>query len=80
VLGSARERLVDLIPLKERVELLITTKSGKAFYDRITAEDVPLSKRSGLARKRWDLEEEDEIHKIVVKSEGYGDEEGKGSD
>ncbi len=80
VLGSARERLVDLIPLKERVELLITTKSGKAFYDRITAEDIPLSKRSGLTKRRWDLEEGDEIHKIVVKSEGYGDEEDKGAD
>jgi len=80
VLGSARERLIDLIPLKDEVELLITTLQGRAFYDRVKADDIPLSKRDRFARPRWELEEGDEIRRIVIKSEGKSDEEGEGSD
>jgi len=80
VLGSARERLVDLLPIKDELELLITTKLGKAFYDRIRAEDIPLSKRGRLAKDRWELDEEDEIRRIVIKSEGNSHEEGESSD
>ncbi len=80
VLGSARERLLDLLPIKEELELLITTLQGRAFYDRIRAEDIPLSKRDRLAKPRWDLEEGDELRRIVIKSEGKADEEGESSD
>ncbi len=80
VLGSARESLVDLVPMKEELELLITTLKGKAFYDRFRAQDIPLSKRDRLAKQRWNLEEGDQIRRILVKSEGDVDEESKGSD
>ncbi len=76
VLGSARERLTDLLPIKEDLELLITTKSGRAFYDRIKVDEIPLSTRSRLARERWKLGD-DEIHKIVIKSERKTDEKGE---
>ncbi len=80
VLGSARERLIDLIPIRDELDLLLTTKLGKAFYDRIRAEEIPLSRRDRLAKERWHLEEGDEIHKVVVKSEGQEDEESEGAD
>ncbi len=80
VLGSARERLIDLLPIKEELEVLVSTKLGKAFYDRIRAGDVPLTKRDRLARPRWDLEEGDEIRRVVIKSEVKEDEESQNSD
>ena len=79
VLGSARERLVDLLPIKDELEVLVSTKHGRAFYDRIRAEDIPLSKRDRLAKPRWELEEGDEIRRVVIKSEGKEDEESEGS-
>ncbi len=80
VLGSARERLLDLLPIKEELNLLVVTKEGKTFYERINAEEVQLTKRDRLAKPRWALEEGDEIHRIVIKSEGRDDEESESSD
>ncbi len=80
VLGSTRERLLDLLPIKEELEILITTLQGRTFYDRVRAQDIPLSKRDRLARPRWELEEGDQIRRVVVKSEVVNDEEGKNSD
>jgi len=80
VLGSARERLVDLLPVREEVEVLISTKLGRAFYDKVRLEDIPLAKRDSLARPRWELGKDDEIRRIVIKSEVERDEEDKGSD
>jgi DNA gyrase subunit A len=79
VLASAREKLADLVPLKEEVNLLITTSSGRAFYDRIGLKEVPLSTRDRLTRRRWDLGE-DTIHKVVIKSGDRGDEKGEDTD
>ena len=67
VLGSGRERLLDLLPVKDSLELLITTKLGSAFYDRLKSEDIVLTKRDRLPRPRWELEEEDEIRRVVIK-------------
>ncbi len=80
VLGSTREKLLDIIPFDEEMELLITTKSGKAFYDKLKPEEIPLSRRDRTAKKRWHLEEGDEIHRIVVKSERGENEKSKDSD
>ncbi len=66
VLGSSRERLIDVIPLKEYVDLMIVTKEGKVFYDRIEEKELPLSKISLRAKKRWDLGE-DTIARVVIK-------------
>jgi DNA gyrase subunit A len=79
VLGSARERLVDLIPLRERLDLLVATKKGNIFYDSLSAEEVYLGTRSKVARQRWKLED-DEIARVVVKSEGDENEEGESAD
>ncbi len=76
VLGSARERLVDLLPIRDKLEILITTKNGRAFYDRIGVEEIPLTKRGRLAKERWKMDD-DEIHSIVVKSEEGADEKGE---
>ncbi|RLJ71145.1 DNA gyrase subunit A [Hydrogenivirga caldilitoris] len=80
VIGSARERLVDILPIKDELEVLITTKLGKAFYDRIKVDEVPLSKRDRLEKERWRLEEDDEIRRIVIKSERKSYEESEDSD
>ncbi len=67
VLGSARERLIDIIPITdESVDLLIATREGKAFYDRVHIKDVPLAQRKHTAKRRWDLGE-DRIKRVVVK-------------
>ncbi len=79
VLASAREKLADLVPMREEVNLLITTSSGRAFYDRVSVKDLLLSTRDRLTKRRWDLGG-DQIHKVVVKSEEKKDEEGKGAD
>ncbi len=65
--SGTRDKLVDLIPFNEELEILITTKAGKAFYDRINVKEVPLSKRQSIPRTRWKLGE-DEIIKVVVKN------------
>ena len=64
--SGTRDRMVDVIPFKEELELLITTKEGKAFYDRINVKDIPLATRKSIPRTRWKLGE-DEIVKVVVK-------------
>ena len=64
--SGTRDSLVDLVPVKEEVELLITTKNGKAFYDRISQKDIPLSTKKSIPRTRWKLGE-DEIIKVVIK-------------
>ena len=67
VLGSPRDRLVDIIPLfGESVDLLITTHTGNAFYDRIAIKDVPYLQRKHSPKKRWDMGE-DRIKRVVVK-------------
>ena len=78
VLVSARERMADLIPLKDGVDLLITTSSGKAFYDRVSVSDKVPKGRDRLTRRRWDIGE-DRINRVVVKSR-EGHEEGEGPD
>ena len=80
VLGSARERLLDLLPIKEELEVLITTRMGRVFYDKIKAQDIPLSKRDRIARPRWELEEGDIIRRIVIKSDGVRDEKAEDTD
>ncbi|WP_461830167.1 DNA gyrase/topoisomerase IV subunit A [Aquifex sp.] len=64
--SGTRDRMVDVIPFKEELEILITTKEGKAFYDKISTKDVPLATRKSIPRTRWKLGE-DEIVKVVVK-------------
>jgi len=64
--SGTKDVLVDLIPIKKEVELLITTKNGKAFYDRINQEDIPLSTKKSIPRTRWKLGD-DEIIKVVIK-------------
>ncbi len=64
--SGTRDRMVDVIPFKEELELLITTKEGKAFYDKINVKDIPLTTRKSIPRTRWKLGE-DEIVKVVVK-------------
>ncbi len=80
VLGSARERLIDLLPIKDELEILVSTKLGRAFYDRIKVDEIPLSKRDRLAKRRWTLEEGDEIRRIVIKSEVGSDEKSEDTD
>ena len=79
VLGSARERLVDLIPLGDRMDLLIATEKGNIFYDSFSSDEIYLGTRTKMARPRWDIGE-DRIVRVVVKSEGEDNEEGEGSD
>ncbi|NPB08671.1 MAG: DNA topoisomerase 4 subunit A [Aquificae bacterium] len=64
--SGTRDRLVDLIPFREELELLITTEGGKAFYDRVNVKEVPLGTRKSVPRTRWKLGE-DRIIKVVVK-------------
>ncbi|MFN3947199.1 MAG: DNA topoisomerase (ATP-hydrolyzing) subunit A [Aquificaceae bacterium] len=66
ILGSARESLVDVIPIEGSIDLMLATKEGKVFYDRIEEKDIPLSRIDQRAKKRWDLGE-DKIVRIVVK-------------
>ncbi|MFN3598780.1 MAG: DNA topoisomerase (ATP-hydrolyzing) subunit A [Aquificaceae bacterium] len=66
LLGSARENLVDVIPLEASIELMLATKEGKVFYDRIEERDIPLGRVDQRAKKRWDLGE-DRIVRVVVK-------------
>lgn len=66
VLGSSRERLVDVVPIKGSVELMIATKEGKVFYDRLEEKDLPLSRLDQRAKKRWEIGE-DRIVRVVVK-------------
>lgn len=65
--SGTRDKMVDVIPFKEELELLITTKEGKAFYDKISAKDIPLATKKSIPRTRWKLGE-DEILKVVVKN------------
>jgi len=65
--SGTKDRLVDLIPIKEEVELLITTKGGKAFYDKISQKEIPLSTKKSVPRTRWKLGE-DEIMSVVIKA------------
>ncbi|MEJ7553336.1 MAG: DNA gyrase C-terminal beta-propeller domain-containing protein, partial [Aquificaceae bacterium] len=58
VLGSMRERLVDVIPIKGSVDLMLVSSEGKVFYDRIEEKDLPLSRLDQRAKKRWELGED----------------------
>jgi len=66
VLGSVRERLVDVIPIRGSVELMLVSSEGKVFYDRIEEKDLPLSRLDQRAKKRWELGE-DRLVRVVVK-------------
>ncbi|MDW8095683.1 MAG: DNA topoisomerase (ATP-hydrolyzing) [Aquificaceae bacterium] len=66
VLGSARERLLDVIPISGAIELMLATSSGKVFYDRVLEGDLILSKLEHTAKKRWDIGE-DVLVRVVVK-------------
>ncbi len=66
VLGSARERLVDVIPIEVSVDLMLVSSEGKVFYDRIDEKDIPLSRLDQRAKKRWELGE-DRVVRVVVK-------------
>ncbi len=66
VLGSVRERLVDVIPIRGSVELMLVSFEGKVFYDRIEEKDLPLSRLDQRAKKRWELGE-DRLVRVVVK-------------
>ncbi len=66
VLGSARERLVDVIPIEVSVDLMLVSSEGKVFYDRIEEKDIPLSRLDQRAKKRWELGE-DRVVRVVVK-------------
>ena len=66
VLGSSRERLVDVVPIWDSVELMIATKEGKVFYDKLDGKDIPLSRLDQRAKKRWEIGE-DRIVRVVVK-------------
>ncbi len=79
VLGSARENLVDLIPMGDRLEVMVSTAGGNLFFDSFNADEIYLGTRSKLTRERWKLGE-DRIVRVVVRSEGEKDEEGKSAD
>ncbi len=67
ILGSAGERIVDVIPIEgESIDILVTTEYGKAFYDRIFIKDIPLMQKKHIAKRRWDIQD-DRIKKVVVK-------------
>ncbi|MFN7064605.1 MAG: DNA topoisomerase (ATP-hydrolyzing) subunit A [Aquificaceae bacterium] len=66
VLGSARERLVDVIPMEVFAELMIATRDGRVFYDKIEEKSLPLSRIDQRAKKRWDMGE-DRIVRVVMK-------------
>lgn len=64
--SGTRDKTIEVIPFKEELELLIATKEGKTFSEKISAKEVPLSTKKSLPRTRWNLKE-DEIVKVVVK-------------
>ncbi|NPA32326.1 MAG: DNA topoisomerase 4 subunit A [Aquificae bacterium] len=66
-ISGTRDKLTDTIPLREELELLITTQQGKAFYDKINQKELPLSTRKSPPRTRWKLGE-DKIVRVVVKN------------
>ncbi|QWK19793.1 MAG: DNA topoisomerase 4 subunit A [Hydrogenobacter thermophilus] len=52
---------VDIVPIRESVELMIATQEGKAFYDRLEEREIPLKEI-----QRWSMDE-DIITRVVVK-------------
>ncbi|SHK57582.1 DNA gyrase/topoisomerase IV subunit A [Thermocrinis minervae] len=64
---SRLDSLVDIIPVRDAVELMVITQSGKVFYDRIFQKDMLLSKVDDPAKKRWQMEQGDSIVRVVVK-------------
>ncbi|MCS7195880.1 MAG: DNA topoisomerase 4 subunit A [Aquificaceae bacterium] len=66
VVSSAGERLVDLVPITSSVELMLVTRKGRVFYDRLEEKDVFLSRLKQKAGKRWELEG-DGLLRVVVK-------------
>ncbi|MEN3028629.1 MAG: DNA topoisomerase (ATP-hydrolyzing) [Aquificaceae bacterium] len=66
VLGSARESLIDIVPVEGSVELMLITEKGKVFYDRLEGKDIPLSRLDQRAKRRWELGE-DRLLRVVVK-------------
>ena len=57
------DQVVDVIPFKDSLELLILTKEGKAFFDKLKREELR------AITKRWQLKG-DRIFKVVVKNYG----------
>lgn len=66
-ISGTRDKLIEVIPISKEVELLITTKEGKAFYDKISEDKISLSTKKSIPRTRWKLGG-DEIIRIVVKN------------
>jgi DNA gyrase subunit A len=52
---------VDIVPIKESVELMIATQEGKVFYDRLEEREISLKEV-----QRWSMDE-DIITRVVVK-------------
>ncbi|MCS7285248.1 MAG: DNA gyrase subunit A, partial [Hydrogenobacter thermophilus] len=52
---------VDIVPIKESVELMIATQEGKVFYDRLEEREIPLKEV-----QRWSIDE-DIITRVAVK-------------
>lgn len=65
VLFSSRERLADVVPMGEVVNVMVATLSGKVFYDKLEEKELPLGRVDGPAKKRWDIGE-DKIHKVIT--------------
>ena len=68
VLASARERLVDLLPIDkdQSLQVMVITKEGKLFYDRLEEKSLPVSRLDQTAKTRWQIGE-DTILRIVPK-------------
>lgn len=63
MIATARTKgdAVDIVPIKESVELMIATQEGKVFYDRLEEREIPLKEV-----QRWSMDE-DIITRVVVK-------------
>ncbi|RMH80165.1 MAG: DNA topoisomerase 4 subunit A [Acidobacteria bacterium] len=67
MLGRSKGELVDLVPIMESVDLMLSTEEGKVFYDRIEGKGIPLSRRDQRVNKRWDLKG-DRLVRVVLKA------------
>ncbi|MCS7171055.1 MAG: DNA topoisomerase 4 subunit A [Aquificaceae bacterium] len=66
VLAFSMGRLVDVVPIMGAVELMIATRDGRVFYDRLEEKDIPLRGLDDIAEKRWDIGG-DKLARVVVK-------------
>ncbi|MCS7278348.1 MAG: DNA topoisomerase 4 subunit A [Aquificaceae bacterium] len=66
VLGRSREKLVDIIPIKGSVELMLATRDGKVFHEKIEEKDVPISRLDQKVKRHWNLGK-DKLVRVVIK-------------